>query len=175
MYPVRFTKSVPACLLALLLAGSLASAASAGARPLAPIAHRDTSLFAPLAPARASSTLTSVNEYGRLQKQNSSGANIDEQGVGWGSFNCSVLMELTLSGTLVTAKYTAYLSGGSISGTATAHIHSATKTAAQFSGTITLQHGTHGRSGASGTADFSGEINRTSYAMSTHMTGKLRL
>jgi len=75
----------------------------------------------------------------------------------------------------VTAKYTAYLSGGSISGTATAHIHSATKTAGYFSGTITLQHGTRNRAGASGTADFSGEINRTSYAMTTHITGKLRL
>ena len=150
MYPMRFKNFAPACVIAVLLAGLLTSVA-------------------------AGSTLTSVNEYGRLQKQNSSGANIDEKGVGWGSFNCSVLMELTLSGTLVTAKYTAYLSGGSISGTATAHIHSATKTAGYFSGTITLQHGTRNRAGASGTADFSGEINRTSYAMTTHITGKLRL
>jgi hypothetical protein len=151
MNPMRFKNFVPACLFVLLLTGPLASIAAAG-------------------PA-----LTSVNEWGRLQKQSSSGASIDEKGVGWGSFNCSVVMELTLSGTLVTAKYTAYLQGGSISGTATAHIHSATKTAAHFSGTITLQRGTRSRSGASGTADFSGEINRTSYAMTTHMTGRLRL
>jgi len=164
MYPMRFKNLAPACLLALILAGPLASVAPADARPLQPFAR-----------ARASAALSSVNEYGRLQKQNSNGANIDEKGVGYGSFNCSVLMELTLSGTLVTAKYTAYLSGGSISGTATAHIHSATKTAGQFSGTITLSRGTHSRSGASGTAAFSGEINRTSYAMSTHITGKLRL
>ena len=84
-------------------------------------------------------------------------------------------MEMTLSGTLVTAKYTAYLSGGSISGTATAHIHYATKTEAHFSGTITLQRGTRSRSGASGTAKFSGEINRYSFAMKTHITGNLRL
>jgi hypothetical protein len=161
---MRFKNFAPACLLALALAGPLASVAAAGASPLAPLTRAD-----------ASSALTSVNEYGRLEKQSSSGANIDEKGVGWGSFNCSVVMELTLSGTLVTAKYTAYLSGGSISGTATAHIHTATKTAAHFSGTITLQHGTRSRSDASGTADFSGEINRTSYAMNTHMTGKLRL
>jgi hypothetical protein len=151
MHPIRLKNFLPACLLALALTGPLASVAN------------------------ASSALTSVNEYGRLQKQNSSGAKIDEQGVGKGSFNCSVLMELTLSGTLVTAKYTAYLQGGSISGTATAQIHTATKTAAHFSGTITLQHGTRSRAGASGTADFSGEINRTSYEMNTHITGKLRL
>jgi hypothetical protein len=149
IYPTRFKGFVPACLLALLLAGAPASATAAA--------------------------LTAVNEYGRLQKQSSDGANIDEKGVGSGSFNCSVVMELTLSGTLVTARYTAYLQGGSISGTATAHIHTATKTAAQFSGTIMLQHGTHSRAGASGTANFSGEINRTSYAMTTHITGKLRL
>ena len=151
MYPMRFKNFAPACLIALTLAGPLASVAS------------------------ASSALTSVNEYGRLQKQSSVGANIDEKGVGWGSFNCSVVMELTLSGTLVTARYTAYLQGGSISGTATAHIRSATKTAAHFSGTITLQHGTRSRSGASGTATFAGEINRTSYAMNTHIIGRLRL
>src|ERR1039458_4644999 len=151
MYPMRFKNFAPACLLALLLAGPLAS-------------------VAPASPA-----LTSVNEYGRLQKQNSSGQNIDEKGVGWGSFNCSVVMELTLSGTLVTAKYTAYLSGGSISGTATAHIHSATKTTGYFSGTITLRGGTRGRTHASGTADFSGAINRPQFNMNTHITGKLRL
>jgi len=147
----RFKNFAPACLLALLLAGPLASVANAG------------------------SALTSVNETGELKKENSSGTTIDEKGIGKGTFRCSVVMEMVLSGTLVTAKYTAYLSGGSISGTATAHIHSATKTAALFSGTITLQHGTRSRSGASGTADFSGEINRTSYAMTTHITGKLRL
>jgi hypothetical protein len=164
MYRIRFKTFAPACLLALLLAGPLASVAAAGASP-----------FAPLARARSSSSLTSVNEYGELQKQSSSGATIDEKGIGKGSFHCSVLMQLTLSGTLVTAKYTAYLSGGSISGTATAHIHKATKTEAEFSGTITLQRGTRSRSGASGTAKFWGEINRYSYAMTTHISGNLRL
>jgi hypothetical protein len=86
-----------------------------------------------------------------------------------------VVIALTLSGTLVSANYTAYLQGGSISGTATAHIHSATTTAASFSGTISLRRGTGIRSGASGTAGFSGTINRTSYAMTTHITGRLRL
>ena len=117
--------------------------------------------------ARASTALTTVNEYGRLQKQSSSGASIEEKGIGWGSFNCSVLIELTLSGTLVTSRYTAYLQGGSISGTATAHIHS--------SGTKTLMRGTGSRSGASGTASFAGTISRTTYAMTTHIAGKLRL
>jgi hypothetical protein len=165
MYTTRLKSFLPTCLLALLLAGAPASVAAPG-----------SSRSAPRARAHAGAALTSVNEYGRLQKQSSSaGANIDEKGVGWGSFNCSVLMEFTLSGTLVTARYTAYLQGGSISGTATAHIHSATKTAGYFSGTITLQRGTRSRSGASGTASFSGEINRTSYAMSTHIIGELRL
>ena len=126
-------------------------------------------------PASAEASLTSVNEYGSLQMQSHKGSTIDEKGIGWGTFNCSVVIGLTLSGTLVTASYTAYLQGGSISGTATAHIHSATTKAAAFSGTISLRRGTGSRAHASGTAGFSGTINRTSYAMTTHITGRLHL
>jgi hypothetical protein len=132
-------------------------------------------LLALAIPASADATLTSVNEYGSLRMQNHKGSTIDEKGIGWGTFNCSVVIALTLSGTLVTANYTAYLQGGSISGTATAHIHSATTRAAAFSGTISLRRGTHSRAHASGTAAFSGTINRTSYAMTTHITGRLHL
>ena len=127
----------------------------------------------PVADARPA--LTSVNEYGSLHIQAHRGSTINEKGVGWGTFNCSVVIALTLSGTLVTANYTAYLSGGSITGTATAHIHSATPRAAAFSGTISLSRGTGSRAHASGTASFAGTINRTSYAMSTHISGRLRL
>ena len=132
-------------------------------------------LLALAIPASATASPTSVNEWGSLKMQSHKGSTINEQGIGWGTFNCSVVIALTLSGTLVTANYTAYLQGGSISGTATAHIHSATTTAARFSGTISLKRGTRGRAHASGTAGFSGTINRTSYAMTTHITGTLRL
>jgi hypothetical protein len=132
-------------------------------------------LLAVAIPACADATITSVNEYGRLRMQSHGGSTIHEKGIGWGTFNCSVVIALTLSGTLVSANYTAYLQGGSISGAATAHIHSATTTAASFSGTISLRRGTGIRSHASGTAGFSGTINRTSYAMTTHITGRLRL
>jgi len=151
MYRIRFKTVAPACLLALLLAG-----------PLASVAH-------------ASSALTAVNETGKLEKESSSGTAIDEKGIGKGTFHCSVVMEMTLSGTLVTAKYTAWLSGGSISGTATAHIYEATKTEGYFRGTITLRGGTRARTHASGTAKFYGEINRIHFNMTTHITGNLRL
>ena len=132
-------------------------------------------LLALAIPASATASLTSVNEYGSLRVQSHKGSTINEKGTGWGTFNCSVVIALTLSGTLVTANYTAYLRGGSISGTANAHIHSATTRAAAFSGTISLRHGTGSRANASGTAGFSGTINRTSYAMTTHTTGRLHL
>jgi hypothetical protein len=125
--------------------------------------------------ASASPPLTSVNEYGRLRLQAHKGSTLNEKGVGWGTFNCSVLITLTLSGTLVTGTYTAYLQGGSISGTTTAHIHSATTKAAAFSGTISLRRGTGSRAHASGSASFSGTIDRTSYAMTTHISGRLHL
>jgi hypothetical protein len=132
-------------------------------------------LLALAIPASAAASLTSVNEYGSLRVQSHKGSTINEKGIGWGTFNCSVVIALTLSGTLVTANYTAYLRGGSISGTATAHIHSATTKAAAFSGTISLGRGTGSRAHASGTAGFSGTINRTTYAMTMHITGRLHL
>jgi hypothetical protein len=126
-------------------------------------------------PASTAASTTSVNEWGSLRMQSHNGSTVEEKGVGWGTFNCSVVIALTISGTLVTANYTAYLQGGSISGAATAHIHSATTKAALFSGTISLERGTGSRAHASGTAGFSGTINRTSYAMTTHIAGRLRL
>ena len=132
-------------------------------------------LLALAVPASSAASLTSVNEYGSLRMQSHRGSTINEKGIGWGTFKCSVVIALTLSGTLVTANYTAYLQGGSISGTASAHIHSATTAAAKFSGTISLKRGTGSRAHASGTAGFSGTINRTSYAMTTHITGRLHL
>lgn len=164
MYSMRLKNFAPACVVALLVGGPLTSDPAAGASPPAPLTR-----------ARASSAYTSVNEVGELKKENSSGTTIDEKGIGKGTFNCSVVMEMTLSGTLVTAKYTAWLSGGSISGTAIAHINSATKTIGYFSGSITLHGGTRGRTHASGTAKFSGEINRIYFNMNTHITGNLRL
>jgi hypothetical protein len=168
MHRIHFKTFAPACLLALLLAGPPASVDAAGAGWVG-------SQSLPLMRARASSAYTSVNEVGELKKESSSGTTINEKGIGKGSFNCSVVMEMTLSGTLVTAKYTAWLSGGSISGTAIAHINSATKTIGYFSGSITLHGGTRGRTHASGTAKFSGEINRIYFNMNTHITGNLRL
>jgi hypothetical protein len=129
----------------------------------------------PQARAGARPSLKSVNEYGTLKMQSSKGSTIDEQGSGSGSFSCTVKIELTLSGTLVTASYLAHPHGGSIRGTASARIHSASTVAAIFSGTITLQGGTGSYAHASGTATFDGTINRTSYAMSLHITGKVRL
>jgi hypothetical protein len=140
--------------------------------------HRPLCLVLLLAlaiPASAAASSTSVDEWGKLRMQTHKGSTINEKGIGWGTFNCSVAISLTLSGTLVTASYTAYLQGGSISGTAAARIHSATTIAARFSGTISLRHGTGSRAHTSGTAGFAGTINRTSYAMTTHITGRLHL
>ena len=174
----RLKNDVPAFLGAFLvvsLASPVACLARGDAHRSSPVAHGDAHSSSPMARAAARPALTSVNEYGSLRMQSSKGSTIAEKGTGWGTFNCSVVIELTLSGTLVTAQYTAYLRGGSISGTARAHIHSATTRAAAFSGTISLSRGTGSRAHASGTAGFSGTINRTSYAMTTHITGRLRL
>lgn len=107
--------------------------------------------------------------------QHSSGATIYEQGSGWGTFRCSASIQLRVSGTLVTASYLASCRGGSIRGSARARIRSATTRAASYNGTIALQGGTGRFAGASGSASFDGTINRTSYAMSLHIAGRVRL
>jgi hypothetical protein len=192
MYEMRLKNFAPACLLAALLSAAPACAAAPGAgwagsqsfslphpgaSPFAPFTHTAERSLLPTPRASASSALTAVNEWGRLHKVTSKGTTIDEEGVGWGTFNCSVIMRMTLNGTLVTASYTAYLSGGTISGTATAHIYSYDQITevAEFGGTISLHGGTGSRAHASGTASFSGKINHKSYGLNTHINGNLRL
>lgn len=120
-------------------------------------------------------SLQSVNEYGSLALKSSKGASILEQGHGWGSYDCSVSISLTVSGTLVTASYTAYPHGGAIRGQAKAYIRSASKAGASYTGTIWLHGGSGAFAGASGSASFDGTINRKTYAMSLHIAGRVRL
>jgi hypothetical protein len=161
MLQTRLRRCAPLCL-TVLLAG-----------PGAAVAHAHSRTPARLARVRAG--LTSVDEHGSLKMQGSKGTTIAEQGICWGTFPCSVAMQMTLSGTLVTAGFTAYLRGGAISGTARARIRSATTAAAYFSGTISLRGGTRARSHASGVARFQGTIDRKSYALAIHISGRLRL
>lgn len=149
---MRLDRTTKATLVVTVLV-AVASSSTAGARP----------------------PLTNVNEYGSLTLENNKGSTVNERGRGSGTFNCNVYIQMTLNGTLVTAKYSAYPHGGSIVGTATAHIHSATTKAAYFSGTISLNKGTGSYAQSSGTASFQGTINRTSYAMTVRVAGKLRL
>jgi hypothetical protein len=148
----RFIKRASTCL-TLLATVALCTPGAAGARP----------------------PLSQVDELAALSLQHSKGSTIYEYGRGWGTFNCTVSISLTLVGTLVTADYIAHPTGGTLTGVASAHIHSATTTAAYFSGTITLSGGTGSNSHASGSASFQGTINRTSYAMTAHILGRLRL
>lgn len=127
------------------------------------------------ASARAHASTRSVNEWGALKLKSSRGANILEQGYGWGSFKCGVRIILKVSGTLVTASYLAYPHGGSIAGAARAYIRSASKNGAYYSGTIWLHGGTGSYRGAAGRASFSGTIDRKTYAMSVHIAGRVRL
>lgn len=153
MTRVRFARIVTASCVSVCLSLPLASAAPAGATP----------------------ALTTVNEYGSLSLEHSKGSTIDEGGRGSGTFDCAVYIQLTLSGTLVSAKYSAYPHGGAILGTATAHIHSATTQSAYYSGTITLNDGTGSYAHAAGIASFQGTISRTTYAMTVRIAGRLRL
>jgi hypothetical protein len=132
--------------------------------------------FALPASAGARRPVTAVDENGSLHLESNKGPTINERGTGSGSFTCNVYISLTLRGTLVTATYSAYPhGGGSIIGTASAHIHSSTEKAASFTGTITLKSGTGSYAHPSGSGSFDGTINRTSYAMNVRVAGRMRL
>lgn len=172
------TRLYPTVLLTVMLV-ALASdgATTTHAKALVHVGRTDAhSVIRTGAPSALTSVApTSVNEYGNLRMQYSKGTTIAEKGICWGTFNCSVAMRMTLSGTLVTAGFTAYLKGGTIGGVARAHIRTATTKDAYFSGTLTLQGSTGSHSHASGVAVFQGTIDRTSYALSIRVIGKLRL
>lgn len=120
--------------------------------------------------------LSTISEHGSLVIHGKgSGSTIDEHGRGWGSFDCNVTIRLTLSGVHVTGRYTAYPRGGSITGIAHATIHSATSSAAHFTGTIQLDGGSGRYRHSSGRASFDGSIDRKTYAMSLYISGRVRL
>lgn len=155
-----------ACLAALALLGFAAS----------PLAAPALASGSTLGPAADIARLSTIHEHGSLAIHGKgSSSTIEERGRGFGSFDCNVSIRLTLSGVHVSGRYTAYPRGGSITGVAHATIHSATSSAAHFTGTIRLDGGSGRYAHASGRASFDGSIDRKTYAMSIYISGRVSL
>ncbi len=139
------------------------------------LAHAASVRDAP--PAVAARTIT-LNERANLHLAKSNGVDkLYEQGQGYGTFNCPVQLNLTISSRQVSvaATFTAYPAGGSISGVSAAH-YRIVGTTSYFTGILTVTRGTGRYAHASATAlQLSGQMNRTSYEARLQVTGRLNV
>ncbi len=107
----------------------------------------------------------------RLTHNNEYESTLGERGQAAGTFNAPVTAALTLSPGHVTATFTIYPHGGSISGIAQAK-YIVKGSTGYFGGTLTITHGTGTYKHASGkNLGFSGTINRQHFNMSIKAHG----
>jgi hypothetical protein len=152
----------------LLLASSGVAAAIACAVP-------GVAASAPRLYAKAALSQSYVKEEAHLHLSGKSGGSaIAEQGSGWGTFQASIQIDITIKISQVSGSFVAYLKGGSISGYTSATPHFSGKYVS-FKGTLTIKHGTGKYAGASGTASLYGAINRANYTLAVQVVGRLRL
>lgn len=156
-------RRVPALLSALALCVAATAAVPFTAASAAPAA------------ARAALSSTYVKEQGQLRvSSRSGGAAISAQGSASGTFGASLDIDLTIKISQISGSFTAYLNGGSISGSAVASPHYSGQWVS-FKGSLTIKHGTGRYAGASGTASLYGSLNRLQLKLNVQVIGRLRL
>lgn len=127
----------------------------------------------PLSSARAARTI-SLNEGGQLHLITRHGFTLNERGAARGTIAGTIYVRLTITSTSrVSAEVSIYRSDGSISGYATASYHKGTSMAS-FSGSMSVTRGSGRYSHAHGSGlGFSGTIERSDYAVSVSVNGRL--
>ena len=125
------------------------------------------------APAHAARTL-SLNETGRLHLTSHHSFTLNEVGSASGTISGTINIHLRVASTNhVTAEVTISPRGGSLSGTASANYRPSGATAS-FSGTMNVTHGSGSYSHAHGTGlSFSGTIQRSTDAITVHVSGRI--
>lgn len=128
---------------------------------LAPSAHAARSLHLV---ENAHMTLTSEGE-----------TTLNERGTAIGTFDAKLLARLNLSANHVSAVFTIYPKGGSITGRASARFVIKNSTG-YYGGTLTIVHGTGAFRHASGSGiGISGTINRITFALTVKANGYMKL
>lgn len=121
--------------------------------------------------SEASKVYLVENAQLRVAHNNEDESTIGERGQATGTFNATVTAALTLVPSHVTATFTIYPDGGSISGIARAN-YIVKNSIGYFGGTFMITHGTGTYKHASGTdVGFSGTINRQNFNMSIKVHG----
>ena len=120
--------------------------------------------------ARTARTLN-VSDTAHLHDVKSAGSALLEEGNATGGLPGPVKVRFVVGAT-VSASFTIYAHGGSISGHGAGTLHSS-GVYASFGGTMTVSHGTGRYAHARGRGGFYGTINRNTYAVTVQTTGKL--
>ena len=126
------------------------------------------------APSASSARTISLNETGALHLITKEGFTLNERGTSSGTISGPIRVQLTIvSSSRVSAVVTISPRGGSMSGYGTASYHKG-ETAASFSGTLSIGHGSGSYAHARGSGlSFSGTIARSNEAITVHVSGRL--
>ncbi len=110
-----------------------------------------------------------------LTNPSSASATLVEEGKATGTLPGTVRARLTVGADSVTAGFTIYLSGGTISGHSTAHLNPGKGEYASFGGSLGVSHGSGHYAHASGSGELYGTINRNTDNATVQVIGNLHL
>ncbi len=129
------------------------------------------------APAGRAAKVIAVNDTARMTLTNpsSASATLVEEGRATGSLPGTVRARLTVGTNTVTAGFTIYLSGGTISGHSSAKLNPGRGEYASFSGALAVSHGSGHYAHASGSGGLYGTINRNTDNATVQVVGNLYL
>jgi hypothetical protein len=127
-----------------------------------------------LAPAHAARLLV-VNDTAHMTITNpsSASATLVEEGRATGSLAGTVRARLAVGASSVTAGFTIYLKGGTISGHSTAHLNPGKGEYASFGGSLGVSHGSGRYAHAAGSGSLYGTINRNTDNATVQVVGNL--
>jgi hypothetical protein len=156
----RARYAAPLCAVALTLTTAVLIGSPALARSSRPTAH--------------AARVLNVRDEGRLHYVKTSGEQIIDEGHARGSFPGWVKVRFLYNGEpTVSARFTIYGSGGSISARGTARLSSPTSPSPSFHGSMTITGGSGRYAHIRGGGELYGVYYRRSYALTVQAIGKL--
>jgi polyisoprenoid-binding protein YceI len=126
------------------------------------------------APSALAARTFSLSESGNLRLTSRHGFTLNEQGAASGTITGTIYVHLKIVSTSrVTAEINTYSKGNSISGFGTAS-YRREGTTGNFSGSLSIDRGTGSFANVQGSGlSFSGTIQRSNYAVTVHVSGRV--